>query len=340
MNILITGGAGFIGSHIVDAYIADGHEVIVIDNLSTGRRENLNPKAKFYEIDICDAAVAEIFAKERPEVLNHHAAQIDVRKSVADPLFDLNVNVGGLVNLLEAGRRNGLKKCVLASSGGTVYGDQEKFPAAEDHHTRPISPYGLNKLACEQYLFYTEREYGIEWTALRYANIYGPRQNPHGEAGVVAIFIEKMLAGLSATRAAGEAGGPVINGDGKQTRDYVYVGDVVEANRLALSTQKNPLPPCGRELESKNDPLSPCGRGLGRGGAVYNIGTGVETDVNAIFRALREITGAKCKEEHGPAKPGEQLRSVVSAAKIERELGWRPRISFAEGMKKTVEWFK
>lgn len=316
MKILLTGGAGFIGSHICDAYIVDGHEVIVIDNLSTGRRENLNPKAKFYETDICDAGIAKIFEKERPDVLNHHAAQIDVRKSVADPLYDLNVNVGGFINLVEAGRKNGLKKVILASSGGTVYGEQEKFPATEEDPARPISPYGLNKLACEQYLFYTEREYGVSWTALRYANIYGPRQNPHGEAGVVAVFIKKMLAG----------GTPFINGDGKQTRDYVYVGDVVEANRLALSVQ--------------NNPLSPCGRGSGRGGVAYNIGTGTETDVNTIFRALREITGANCKESHAPAKPGEQARSVISAAKIEREFGWRPQISFADGMKRTVEWFK
>lgn len=313
MKLLVTGGAGFIGSHIVDAYINDGHEVIIIDNLLTGRRENINSKAKFYEIDICDPKVLEIFERERPDVLNHHAAQIDVRKSVADPLFDLKVNVGGFINLCEAGRRCGIKKIILASSGGTVYGEQEKFPATEDEPLRPISPYGLNKLASEQYLYYMQHGYKIPWVALRYANIYGPRQNPHGEAGVVAIFIEKMLAGK----------GPVINGDGKQTRDYVYVGDVVEANRLALSSP------------------SLCKGGAGRveHGRAYNIGTGVETDVNAIFRALREYCGCRCHETHGPAKQGEQARSVISSAKIERELGWRPTITFAEGMRMTVEWF-
>lgn len=313
MKILITGGAGFIGSHVADAYIADGHEVVVIDNLSTGSRENINPRARFYEMDICDARASEIFAKERPEVLNHHAAQIDVRKSVADPQYDLKVNVGGLINLIEVGRENGLSKIVFASTGGAIYGEQENFPATEKDPTRPVSPYGINKLTCEQYLFYYAHEYGMKWVALRYANIYGPRQSPRGEAGVVAIFINKMLSG----------GQPIINGDGKQTRDYVYVSDVVEANRLALSFTPSP----------------PVGEGRGEGGGAYNIGTGIETDVNAIFGALREITGSTCKEVHGPAKPGEQQRSSVSSAKIERELGWHPRVTLPDGMRRTVEWF-
>lgn len=312
MKIIVTGGAGFIGSHIADAYINDGHEVIVIDNLSTGRRENINPRAKFHETDICDPDILKIFEDERPQILNHHAAQIDVRKSVRDPLGDLKVNVSGLINLVECGRKTGLEKVILASSGGTVYGEQEKFPATEDDPLRPISPYGLNKLASEQYLFYAEHEYGIPYVALRYANVYGPRQNPHGEAGVVAIFAKKMLAGET----------PVISSDGRQTRDYVYIGDVVEANRLALTMQKDSLSPCGR------------------GGRVYNIGTGVETDVNSIFRAIREFAGSTCRQTHGPAKSGEQMRSVISSAKIKRELGWQPGVTFAEGMRMTTQWFK
>lgn len=303
MKILVTGGAGFIGSHIVDAYVKEGHEVVIVDNFSTGRRENVNPKARVYEIDVTDPRVAEIFTKERPEVMSHHAAQIDVRTSVEDPNFDLRVNVGGLINLIEAGRRNGLKKVVFASSGGTVYGEQETFPADENHPTRPICPYGLNKLSSEQYFYFYEQAYGIKWVALRYGNVYGPRQNPHGEAGVVAIFANKMLTGEQ----------PIINGEGTQTRDYVFVGDVVEANRVALKDNAY---------------------------GSYNVGTGVETDVNAIFRALREFTGSKCEEKHGPAKAGEQQRSCISTDKMGRELRWRPEIGFADGIRLTADWFK
>ncbi|MBT3180891.1 MAG: NAD-dependent epimerase/dehydratase family protein, partial [Deltaproteobacteria bacterium] len=294
--------AGFIASHIVDAYVADGHEVVVIDNMSTGKEENKNPKAKYYTMDICDPKITDIFESEKPEILSHHAAQIDVRTSVADPQFDIKVNLGGFVNLLEAGRKNGLKKVILASSGGTVYGEQNVFPATEDHPTRPICPYGLNKLGSEQYLYFYEKEYGLKWVALRYANIYGPRQNPHGEAGVVAIFIKKMLAGEQ----------PVINGDGKQTRDYVFVSDVVEANRLAL----------------KDNAYGP-----------YNVGTGVETDVNAIFRALREFTDSTCDEQHVPAKSGEQARCSIEAVRMKNEFNWNTTVEFADGMKRMAEWF-
>lgn len=303
MKIMITGGAGFIGSQIQDAYLADGHEVIVIDNLSTGRRKNLNPKAKFYELDICDPKIPAIFDKERPQILNHHAAQIDVRKSVADPALDLEINLKGFINLLEAGRKSGLQKVILASSGGTVYGEQENFPATEAHRLQPVSPYGLNKLGSELYLYFYEKTYGINWVALRYANIYGPRQSPHGEAGVIAIFLSKMLAKQA----------PVINGDGRQTRDYVYVGDVVEANRIVL----------------KSDAAG-----------VFNIGTGVETDVNAVFRTLKKYTESPCEEIHGPSMVGETLRSSLSSDKIHSELGWNPMITIAEGMQRTTEWFK
>lgn len=304
MKILVTGGAGFIGSHIVDAYIDDGHEVIVVDNLSTGRTENINPNARFYECDVCSPAARKIIEKECPDVLNHHAAQIDVRVSVSNPVDDIKVNVMGLVGLLEAGRNTGLKKVIFASSGGTVYGEQRVFPATEAHPTWPGSPYGLNKLMCEKYLYYYQQQYTIPYVALRYANIYGPRQNPHGEAGVVAIFLNKMLAGEQ----------PIINGDGKQTRDYVYVKDVVEANCLALNN---------------NDAVGS-----------YNIGTSVETDVNTIFRTLGELTSSSCEEVHGSAKSGEQQRSSISSMRIERELGWKTKTSLAEGMKQTVEWFR
>lgn len=303
MKILITGGAGFIASHIVDAYIADGHDVAIIDNLSTGRMENVNPKARLYEIDICDSAVAQVFEKERPEILNHHAAQIDVRSSLSDPLNDLRVNVGGFINLIEAGRKVGIKKVILASSGGAIYGEQEIFPATENHPTRPISPYGLNKLACEQYLNYYEKQFGLGWVALRYANVYGPRQSPKGEAGVVAVFLKKMLTGEQ----------PIINGDGGQTRDYVYVEDVVKANCLALNCNM---------------------------AGSYNIGTGIETDVNSIFRIIRELTGSKCEEIHIPQKAGETRRSCLTSERIARESGWKPRAAIAEGMEITTERFK
>lgn len=303
MKILVTGGAGFIGSHITDAYIAAGNEVVIVDNLSTGKIENVNPKAKFYELDLCSNEALKVVEEEKPAIINHQAAQIDVRISVADPINDIKINVIGLVGLLETGRKNGLKKVIFASSGGTVYGEQDEFPASENHSTWPVSPYGLNKLACEKYLHFYKVQYGIDYVALRYGNVYGPRQNPHGEAGVVAIFVEKMLSGEQ----------PVINGEGKRTRDYVYVDDVVSANLIAL-----------------NDKAS----------CAYNVGTSVETDVNTIFRNLKEFTNSQCSEEHGPDKPGEQSRVSISPARIERELGWRCNVPLAEGMSKTVEWFR
>lgn len=303
MKILVTGGAGFIASQIIDAYVDDGHEVIIIDNLSTGRKDNINPKATFFACDICSPEAADIVRRERPQVLNHHAAQIDVRVSVSDPAADIRTNVVGLVNLMEAARDAGVKKVILASSGGTVYGEQQVYPATEEHPTWPISPYGLNKLMSEKYLNYYRVQYGIPYVALRYANVYGPRQNPHGEAGVVAIFLNKMLASQE----------PVINGDGKQTRDYVYVADVVEANRLVLQEKAQ---------------------------GAYNVGTGQENDVVAIFRALREYTGSCCEEKHAPAKPGEQLRSSIAPERLVKELGWKVTVPFAEGMRRTALWFK
>jgi UDP-glucose 4-epimerase len=226
MRILVTGGAGFIGSHLVDGFINAGHQVAVIDDLSSGRRENLNPQARFYQLDVQDPAVGDLFRRETPEVMCHHAAQMDVRRSVADPLFDARVNLLGLLNLIENARQHGLKRVLFASTGGAIYGEQDIYPAPETHKTEPLSPYGVAKLASERYLFFYHATYGISYTAMRYANVYGPRQNPHGEAGVVAIFTEKLLRGEH----------PIINGDGTQTRDYVYVGDLVRANLAALQS--------------------------------------------------------------------------------------------------------
>jgi len=304
MNILVSGGAGFIASHIVDAYIGLGHTVSVIDNLSTGKKENLNPKARFFEMDIRDApAVRRVFADGKYDVVNHHAAQIDVRRSVADPAFDASVNLVGALTLFEAAVASGVRRVIFASSGGAIYGEQDAFPADETHATRPISPYGVAKLSTEQYLYFYAVAYGVVSVCLRYANVYGPRQNPEGEAGVVAIFASRMLAG----------GEPVINGDGKQTRDYVFVGDVARANVLALSR------------------MTP---------AILNVGTGVETDVNWLFASIRRAAGAACGERHGEAKLGEQQRSVLDNRKIQKELGWAPSVSLDDGVARTVEYFR
>ncbi len=304
LKILVTGGAGFIGSHIVDEYLSLGHEVSIVDNLVTGRRENLNPEATFFQVDVRDAdKLKGIFEKGKFDLVNHHAAQMDVRRSVADPIYDASVNILGVLNILELCRSLGVNRVIFASSGGAIYGEQDYFPADEVHPTRPISPYGVAKLTTENYLFYYSAVYGVESVSLRYANVYGPRQNPRGEAGVVAIFASKMLAGDQ----------PVINGDGKQTRDYVFVGDVVRANVLALRCP---------------------------GFQVFNIGTGVETDVNALFSHIRRWSGSNALEHHGEAKKGEQLRSVLDARKIQAALGWNPTISIEEGVRRTVEYFK
>ncbi len=303
MRILVTGGAGFIGSHLVDRLIQEGHEVSIVDDLSTGKKKNVNPKAAFYKLDILSPKVERVFKKERPEALFHHAAQMDVRRSVKDPIFDGQVNILGTVNLLEQAVKAGTKRVIFASSGGAVYGDQERFPAGEDHPARPISPYGISKLAGEHYLYYYGRTYGLQWTSLRYANVYGPRQDPFGEAGVVAIFALKLLQNEQ----------PVINGTGKQTRDYVAVDDVVEANMTVLNS------------------------GLTE---TFNVGTGRETSVNQLFRMLAEAIGSPIKERYGPERRGEQLRSCVDAAKLARASDWEPRTSLADGLKRTVEYFR
>ena len=303
MNILVTGGAGFIASHIADAYIAEGHKVIIVDNLSTGFLENINPKAKFYQLDIRSEKLEDVFQKEKIDVVNHLAAQMDVRRSVSDPKFDASVNVLGGLNIFESARKHRVKKIIFSSTGGAIYGEQDNFPADEEHPTRPLSPYGISKLCIEKYLYFYKAVYGINHVILRYANVYGPRQNPHGEAGVVAIFCAKMLNGEQ----------PVINGDGKQTRDYTFIGDVVNANLLAL----------------KYD-----------GSNIFNIGTSIESDVNKLFLELRRHLNPVCMEKHAPAKAGEQQRSVISYKKIENELGWKPVVNLEEGLQLTAEYFR
>jgi len=302
MRVLLTGGAGFIGSHVAEHLLARGHEVAVVDDLSSGKRENVPEGAIFYEQDI-RSGCAEIFAEFGPEALCHQAAQMDVRRSVREPNFDADVNVLGTVRLLQNCVRHDLRKVVFASTGGAIYGEQREFPATEDHPQYPVSPYGVSKLAGERYLYFYHVQYGLSYVSLRYANVYGPRQDPHGEAGVVAIFAGNLAADKVST----------INGTGEQTRDYVYVGDVARANVLAL------------EGESTS--------------GAYNIGTGVETSVNELYELLREVSGKNLPPVHGPAKPGEQLRSSADPAAATRVLGWRPETDLATGLKRTLGFF-
>lgn len=303
MKILVTGGAGFIASHIADAFIEEGHEVFVLDNLQTGFEKNVNSKAVFIKKNICDKSLAELFEKEKFDVVNHHAAQMDVRRSVADPEFDATTNILGTINLLQNCVKTGVKKFMFASTGGAVYGEQSYFPADEKHDTNPLSPYGISKLAVEKYIYFYNQQYGLNYSITRYANIYGPRQNPFGEAGVIAIFTTRLLNGEQ----------PVINGTGKQTRDYVFVKDVVKANLTVL-----------------NDTES----------SIYNVGTGIETDVNQLFHELNNIIGSNKEEKHGPQAAGEQLRSVITSDKMFKKFGWRPSTKLTDGLSETVEFFK
>lgn len=301
-NALVTGGAGFIGSHIVDAYIDRGLNVTVLDNLSTGDRAHLNPRARFVEGDIRDPQAINRALGDGIDVLNHHAAQIDVRRSVADPAFDADVNIVGAVRLLEKARQRGAKKVIFASSGGAGYGEPESYPQTEEHPTNPISPYGCAKIAFEHYLFYYSRIFGLPYAALRYANVYGPRQRPDGEAGVVAIFIGKLLSGATAT----------INGSGDQTRDYVLVDDVVRANVAALDD-----------------------RIVG----AFNVGTGIETSVVELFSMLQKLIGGP-DAVHAPAKTGEQMRSVLDGSKLRRLAKLPEPVPLEEGLRRTAEWFR
>lgn len=303
MKILVTGGAGFIGSHVVDLFIGAGHDVAVVDDLSTGRRTNLNPKARFYQVDIRSPQMREVFEQERPEVVDHHAAQMDVRKSVEDPLFDADVNINGSIKLAQLAMEFGTRKFIHISSGGAVYGEPVYLPCDEDHPVRPLCPYGASKYTFEMYLFMFKELYGLDYSVIRYPNVYGPRQDPNGEAGVVAIFIGQMLAGK-----------PVrINGSGEQVRDFVYVGDCAKANLATLE------------------------KGSGR---VYNLGYGIGTNINQIFDGLKAITDYPQEAHHGPAKVGETFRIYLDASRAKSELGWEPSVDLQEGLRRTVEYFK
>ena len=303
MKILVTGGAGFIGSHLVDKLVTEGHQVAVVDDLSSGCQENLNEKVDFLEIDISDQSkINDLLSKEKYQVIVHTAAQKNVRYSVDNPQFDAEINIVGSLNLLEAGRKAGLQKFIFLSTGGAIYGDTDDRPTPESHLPKPASPYGITKLAVENYLHYYQLQYQLPYVALRLANVYGPRQDPKGEAGVVAIFYTKIKQGEQ----------PIINGNGKQTRDYIYVADVVEAVRLSLED-----------------------KALG----IYNVGVSKETSVNQLFKEIVQSVGQEIPEEHGPALPGEQQTSCLDITKIRDELGYQPKVELKEGLNKTKEWF-
>ncbi len=301
MKVCVTGGAGFIGSTLADRLIALGHDVLVVDDLSRGPRRQVPPAARFYRVDVAGPWLAPLLARERPAAIFHQAAQIDVRASVRDPLADARINVLGTVNLLGAAAAAGTRRVIVASSGGAVYGDTDQIPTPEGAPTRPESPYGAAKLAVEAYCHGFSATAGLETVALRYANVYGPRQDPHGEAGVVAIFAARLLAGTPC----------VINGDGQQTRDYTFVEDVVDANLAALEA-----PP-----------------------GVYNVGTGIETTVSEIHRLLAAQTGSTAPPRPGPAQPGEQRRSAVDSALLRAASGWHPKVALAEGLSLTLAHF-
>ena len=307
-KVLVTGGAGFIGSHVAEALVAEGCDVHVMDDLSGGVRGNVPAGATFHALDIRSAEAADLVRAERFAALCHLAAQMDVRRSVADPAYDASVNVLGLLNLMEAGRTSGLERVAFASTGGAIYGEPDPAvngggPQPESHPTLPMSPYGITKLVSEHYLRFYEQTHGVAYAALRFGNVYGPRQNPHGEAGVVAIFAQRLLRGE-----------PVrVNGPGTQTRDYVFVADVVRAFVAALASGVS---------------------------GIFNVGTGVETDVNTLYDTINAHTGAGRTREHGPAAPGEQMRSVLDTARIRDTLGWTPTTDVATGLEETVRWFK
>jgi len=304
VKILVTGGAGFIGSHIVDQYLQLGHEVVVIDNLSTGQRDNLNPQATFHQVDITNAeAVAQVMEAEQPELINHHAAQINVRHSVEDPAFDAITNIVGSINLIEQGLAVGATKIIYASSGGAVYGEPQYIPTDEDHPINPVSHYGLSKYTVEEYLKLYGQLRDLKYVILRYANVYGPRQNAYGEAGVVAIFGQQMLQGQQ----------PTIFGDGTDTRDYVFVDDIVEANVRALHQGDN---------------------------QVLNLGTGHQTSVQEVFAAVADAVGYGGQPRYGEPRLGDITRSALNITKARELLGWEPQVSFSEGVQHTVAFLR
>jgi UDP-glucose 4-epimerase len=315
MKILVTGGAGFIGSHVVDGYVEGGHEVVVVDNLYTGKRENMNREARFYEVDIRSPEVIEIIRRESPEVINHHAAQISVPASVEDPGFDADVNIKGLINLLEASRKNRVRKFVFISSGGAIYGEADEYPTTEEYLPKPLSPYAINKLASEYYLFYYQHQWGLEYTILRYANIYGPRQIPQGEAGVIAIFMSRLMNKSPCTlyHFPDEPSGMI--------RDYCFVKDVVKANLLALDRGER---------------------------GTFNIGTGKGTNTLDLFRLVfEEVNKVRTdldkklrQPERQLARPGDISKSCLKVEKAAVGLKWRPETSLVEGIRSTLEWYK
>jgi UDP-glucose 4-epimerase len=303
MKIVVTGGAGFVGSHVVDAYVTAGHCVIVLDNLSTGKRGLVNPAARLVELDAKDAGVAGLFETERPDVVNHHAANASVSRSVREPLFDATQNILGTLNVLEAARRAGVAKFVYAASGGAMYGEPRHLPLDESHPANPISAYALSKYTGERYVRLYGQEHNLNWTSLRYANVYGPRQDPFGEAGVIAIFCQRLKEGRA----------PEIHWDGEQTRDFVYVGDCARANVLALE---------------------------GGDGEAYNVGTGVGTSINQLFDTLRDLSGKDLVPQRGPRRPGDIRHSYLDCAKIERAWGWRAETSLRQGLQRTWDCFQ
>jgi UDP-glucose 4-epimerase len=304
LRILVTGGAGFIGSHVVDRLLADGYAVDVVDNLTTGRRERVDSRARLHICDLRDSRLDAVFTEARPDTLVHVAAQAAVSRSVTDPCLDASVNVLGTIALLEACRRHGVDRAIYTSTGGAGYGDTNVLPTPEEHPLRPSSPYGISKVTAERYLECWAALTGGRGLTLRLANIYGPRQDPAGEAGVIAIFTSRLLTGVPC----------LVNGDGEQTRDYVYVGDVADAVARAVVS----------------DDVT----------GVANIGTGVETTVNELYRRLARLTSVSRAAEHGSAKPGEQRRSLLDAARAKALLGWHAVTSLDEGLAQTVAWFR
>lgn len=299
MKILITGGAGFIGSNIAKGYLEAGHKVAILDNFSSGKRENIPNGAKVYELSVENSEILNILQEFKPDIVNHHAAQIDVRKSVDDPCLDAKINIIGSLNLFESCLKTSVKKIIFASSGGTIYGEQISYPASEDHPVNPTSPYGIAKLAIEKYLQFYHWTHNLPFVALRYANVYGSRQNPFGEAGVIAIFIHKLLKGEV----------PIIYGDGTQTRDYIFVDDVVSCNLAALESNIS---------------------------GIYNVGTGIETDVNSLTKKLIELIRADVYPVHEEPRPGEQKRSCLKPGALQNQ----PLITLEDGLKRTVNWFR
>jgi len=303
MNILVTGGAGFIGSHVVDAYINDNHNVVIVDDMSRGRKEFINPRATFHQISISDPQLANIIQKESIKVISHHAAQISVSDSVKNPVKDAESNIIGTLQLLQNAVECGVDKFIFASTGGAIYGEQDYFPASEDHPQKPTSPYGLSKLSVEGYLKFYKEQYGLKSIIFRYGNVFGPRQNPNGEAGVVAIFNNRLLKGQA----------PIINGDGEQTRDYIFVRDVVNANLLALKLN---------------------------GSDTFNVGTGQETSVNELTHLILEVAESNIKVKASKKNNFEQRRSCLDCKKLKGSLNWSPKVSLKEGLSETFIFFK